>query len=85
MIMVIFMKFVRKLPDVNELKKDYALSSEQNKRRKDCISEINTILANRINRKIKTILNEKDDEIIVRIEGPDEDKAAEKLEELFGL
>ena len=25
----------------------------------------------------------KDDEIIVRIEGPDEDKAAEKLEELF--
>lgn len=52
MIMVIFMKFVRKLPDVNELKKDYALSSEQNKRRKDCISEINTILANRINRKI---------------------------------
>lgn len=25
----------------------------------------------------------KDDEIIVQIEGPDEDKAAEKLEELF--
>ncbi len=49
------MKFVKKLPDAEELKNEYALSKEENIRRRERISEIKNILSGENPKKILCI------------------------------
>lgn len=46
------MKFVRKLPDVDEIIKQYSLSTEQIERRKCCVKELEAILSGKTRKKI---------------------------------
>ena len=49
------MRYIRKLPDVDELYKDYSLSEKEQEKRKRCIESIKAILSGKDSRKLLVI------------------------------